>query len=122
MVPGKPNVRARWVAKEYKTQAGPELHAPTPPLEALEVVLSEIATGQRGGKVVALVDVRRAYFDAPVRRKVFVELPPENYQPGDEHMCGLLRCSLYGPRDAAQNWEEELTSTLSSLKLTRGSA
>ena len=37
-------------------------------------------------------------------------------------MRGLLRYSLYGTRDAAQNWEEELAATLSSLKLTRGSA
>ena len=92
------------------------------PLEALKVVLSEIATRTRGGKVVALVGVRGAYFYAPARRRVFVELPPEDYQPGDEHMCGLLRYSLYGTRDAAQNWEEELATTLSSLKLTRGSA
>ena len=47
---------------------------------------------------------------------------PPDYQPGDEHMCGLLRYSLYGTRDAAQNWEEELASTLSGLGLTRGSA
>ena len=107
---------------EYKTHARPELHAPTPPLEALKVVLSEIATGTRRGKVVALVDVRRAYFYAPARGKVMVELPPEDYQPGDKHMCGLLRYGLYGTRDAAQNWEEELATTLSSLKLTRGSA
>ena len=120
--PGKPNVRVRWVANEYKTHARPELYASTPPLEALKVVLSEIATGKRGGKVVDLVDVRRAYFCARARRKVFVELAPEDYQPDDEHMCGLLRYSLYGTRDAAQNWEEELASTLSSLKLTRGSA
>ena len=53
---------------------------------------------------------------------MFVELPPEDYQPGDEHMCGLLRCSLYGTRDAAQNWEEELASTLGDLGLTRGRA
>ena len=56
--PGKPDVRVRWVAKEYKTHARPELHAPTRPLEALKVVLSEIATCTRRGKVVALVDVR----------------------------------------------------------------
>ena len=37
-------------------------------------------------------------------------------------MCGLLHYSLYGTRDAAQNWEEELASTLSDLKLTRGIA
>ena len=45
--PGKLNVRARWVAKEYKTHARPELYASTPPLEALQE-LSEVATGDRG--------------------------------------------------------------------------
>ena len=88
-----------------------------PPLEALKVVLSEIVTGERGGKVVALVDVRRAYFYAPARRRVFVELPHEDYQAGDEHMCGLLQYSVHGTRDAAQNREEELTSTLSDLRV-----
>ena len=120
--PGKPNVRARWVAKEYKAYARPELYASTPPLDALKVVLSEVATGERGGKVAALVDVRRAYFHAPARKRVFVELPPEDYQPSGEHVCGLLQDSLYGTRDAAQNWKEELASTLSDLKLTRASA
>ena len=44
----------------------------------------------------ALVDVRRAYFYAPARRRAFVELPTEDYQAGDKHMCGLLQYSLYG--------------------------
>ena len=73
-------------------------------------MLLELATGTCRGKVGALVDVRRAYFYAPARRRVFVELPPEDYQPGNEHMCGLLRYNLYGTRDVAQNWEEELGS------------
>ena len=88
--PGKPNVRARWVANEYKTHARPELYASSPPLEALKVVLSEVASGKRGGKAVAPVDFRRAYFYAPARWRVFVELPPEDYQAGDEHVYGLL--------------------------------
>ena len=114
-------MRARWVAKEYKTHARPELFASTPPLKALKVVLSEIATGGRGGKVVALVDVRRAYIIRSITKKrVFVELPPEDDQAGDERMCGLLEYSLYGTRDAAQNWEDEHASTLGDLKLTRG--
>ena len=115
-------MRARLVAKEYKTHAPPELYASTPPLEALKVVLSETATGERGGKLVALVDVRRASFYAPARRRAFVELPPEDYQAGDEHTCGLLQYSLHVTRDAAQNREDELASTLSDLKLTRGIA
>ena len=49
-------------------------------------------------------------------------MPPEDYQTGDEHMRGLFQHSLCGTRDAAQNWEEELASTLSDLKLTRGLA
>ena len=53
---------------------------------------------------------------------MFVELPPKDYQAGDEHMCGLLRHVLNGTRDAAQNWEEALAATLSKLKLTRGIA
>ena len=32
---------------------------------------------------------------------VFVELPEEDSEPG---MCGKLRKSMYGTRDAAQNW------------------
>ena len=51
---------------------------------------------------------------------VFVEWPPDDYQAGDEHLCGLLQNSLYGARDAAQNFEEELALTLSDQKLTRG--
>ena len=51
---------------------------------------------------------------------MFVELPPEDYQPGDEHRCGLLQYILYGTRDAAQNWEEELALTLSDLKIVEG--
>ena len=92
--PGTPKVRARWVAKAYKTHARRELYASTPPLEALKVVLSEIATGKRGGKGVALVDLRRAYFFALARRRRFVELPPDDHQAGDEHTCGLLQYKL----------------------------
>ena len=44
-LPRQSNVRARWVAKGYKTYARPDLYASTPPLK---VVLSEIATGERG--------------------------------------------------------------------------
>ena len=55
--PGKPNVRARWVAKVHKSHARPELYASTPPQEATKAVQSEIATDKRGGTLVALVDV-----------------------------------------------------------------
>ena len=71
---------------------------------------------------VGIVDVRRAYFYAAAKRRVFVELPPEDYQPGDENRCGLLKKSLYGTRDAAQNWGDELGATLQDMGLRKGKA
>ena len=66
----------------------------------------------------ALVDVRRAYFYAPSRRRVLVELPPKDYQACAD-CCGT---ALYGTSDAAHNCEEELAATFSKLELTRGIA
>ena len=96
----EPNVRSRWVAKEYRNGVGPDLYAGTPPLEALKLILSSAATGDTANRMVAFIDVRRAYFYAPAKRKVYVELPEEDATPG---MCGLLLVSLYGTRGAAQN-------------------
>ena len=49
-----------------------------------------------------------------------MELPIEDYQPGDEDKCGLLQQSLYGTRDAAANWERELSGFLYTLGFTQG--
>ena len=84
------------------------------------MALSRAATGAGPRTTVAVVDVRRAYFYAPTKREVFVELPPEDWQAGDEEMCGLLRVSLYGTRDAAQNWEEGFARTLEELGFRKG--
>ena len=98
-----PNVRCRWVAKEFNKGPAPGLFAPTPPLEGIKLVLSQAASTGRSDTVVLIVDVRRAYFYAPAERRVFVQLPVEDWVEGDEHMCGLLLQSLYGTRDAAKN-------------------
>ena len=57
-------------------------------------------------------DVKKAYFFAPARREVYVALPWEDCNPGEEDMCGLLLKSLYGTRDAAANWAEAYTRVL----------
>ena len=75
--------------------------------DALKVVLSEIATGTRSQHGEGYLSNCR---------------PKTTSQAMNKHMCGLLPYSLCGTRDAAQNWEEELASTLSDLKLTRGIA
>ena len=39
------------------------------------------------GMNIDFIDVRRAYFHAKARRRVFVKLPEEDYEEG---MCGML--------------------------------
>ena len=66
------------------------------------------------------MDVRRAYFYAPVQRPIYVEIPDEDKQPGDEHKIGRLNVSLYGTRDAAQNWERTYSQFLTDLGFIQG--
>ena len=65
------------------------------------------------------IDVRRAYFHAKSRRTVYVELPKELAEEGK---CGKLEKSMYGTRDAAQNWEVEYSEWLQQVGFTRGKA
>ena len=55
-----PNVRCRWVAKEYRTDDRPELFAPTSPLEVVKLVMSKAASTDDLDMTILIVDVRRA--------------------------------------------------------------
>ena len=115
-----PNYRSRWVATEYKRYNDTELFAATPPLEALRLLLSGGASSGRTDTCFAVVDVRRAYFYAPARRDLYVELPWEDWEAGDEGKCGLLRGSLYGTRDAARNWDEDISRAMKAAGFVKG--
>ena len=114
-----PNYRCRFVAKDIKKDLRPDLYAATPPLEALKVVLAAAA---KGGKGVGLMvnDVKRAYFYAPVVREIYVDLCEEDMNEDEQEMCGKLNYSMYGTRDAAQNWQIEFTKTMLEMGFTRG--
>ena len=59
-------------------------------------------------------DVARAVFEAPMRRDICVELPAEAGE--GEDMVGHLIMSLYGTRDAAANFQEEVRSFMNKNK------
>ena len=115
-----PNYRSRLVAREIKLDKRDDLFAATPPLEAMKHILSSVATGTRGEKIMT-IDVSRAFFRAPVGRQVFVELPAEDCAEGGD-MVGELNYSMYGTRGAAQNWSEECAQTMINIGFTRGKA
>mgnify|MGYP003315960231 CR=1 FL=1 len=86
-----PNYRSRLVAREINTSKRMDLFAATPPLEALKLVLSILTSGNKGEKLM-INDVSRAFFCAPARRQVFVELPDDRLRL--HRLLGLLEPCL----------------------------
>ena len=58
-----PNVRSRWIARQYNTGPRPDFFTATSPLEEVKLVISEVASSGRND-VLKVLDVRRAYFYA----------------------------------------------------------
>ncbi|MDP7559816.1 MAG: reverse transcriptase domain-containing protein, partial [Planctomycetota bacterium] len=113
-----PNYRSRLVAMEFKTDNKPEWYAATPPSECLKLILHKMAMSRKAKIMYA--DVSRAYFYAKASRPVYVTIPEEDREPGDENCCGKLKVSMYGTRDAALNWATEYGDTLKAAGFKQG--
>ena len=83
----RPVVRSRYVAKEFANTKSDDFFSPTPPLEALRLLLSHAASGRSsstGGRKILVVDARKAHLHAFAERNFYVALLPEVRVPG---MC-----------------------------------
>ena len=69
-----------------------------------------------------VMDIKRAFLHAPIKREVYVHLPPEATEGDAEPMVGLLHNSLYGTRDASQNWQHHVSTVLARLGFRAGRA
>ena len=91
-----PNYRSRIVVREVKKQHGAlpghMLFSNMPPLEAVKILCSELATEKRSkkGKDVRLVlyDISREHFYGEAQREIYVTLPPGDEQEG---YCAILK-------------------------------
>ena len=101
--------RSRLVGREIKRDQRFDLFAATPPLESFKMIVSICASNQSQANPYRIMtaDIKRAYFSAKARRPIFIEIPVEDQEEGDEHRVGKLNFSLHGTRDAAQNWQAE---------------
>lgn len=79
-----PQYRSRWVAKDFKRCAHPELCTARPPLR---LMVSIAATGKsfRGcQRNIMINDVARAYDNVPSFVPTFVNICEEDFEEGDE--------------------------------------
>ncbi|MDA8583520.1 hypothetical protein N9L68_04785 [bacterium] len=117
----------RFVGKEFNNDIMEGLFAGTPPLEAFRYLIHEAATVRvaeepMGSKVLMINDVSRAFSEAPATRDICVELPPEDVTDAERRheMVGRLRSILYGTRDAATHWQEEVAKEMIKARFKRG--
>ena len=84
------------------------------------MLISDAATLRKKGeeRVIMVNDVSRAFFEAPARRIICVELPEESRGDGEEEV-GLLQMSLYGTRDAAANFQAEIKKMMEGAGFTQ---
>ena len=98
-----------------------DLSSATPPLESFKILLSKCASA-KGKKRIAVIDIKRAYFYAPAVRPILIEIPEEDKDDNDEGLVGQLMLSLYGTRDASQNWTSTYTKLMLDIGFSRGAA
>ena len=115
------------VGREIKRDKRDDVFAATPPLESLRIVASICASNQNKARkedafVIMAHDVKRAYFYAPVTRPIYINIPQEDFQEGDEHCVGQVNLSLHGTRDAAMNWAHTYTEFLEECGFLKGRA
>ena len=115
----KPDIRSRYVGKEFATGVDASLYAGTPPLEALKLIIGEASNDEQAGMHIMLSDVKRAYFHAAAERELYVEIPREDPDWSPDAI-GKLNLALYGTRDAAKLWQECVAKHLVSIGFVRG--
>ena len=90
------------VGREIAKHKRDDLFAATPPpLESLRFIISKCASNQYhidpdDRYVIMSNDIKRAYFYAPSTRPVYIKIPAEDMEEGDEGRVGVLNLSLYG--------------------------
>ena len=85
------------------------------------MILSMAATQNRE-EILMINDVSRAFFHSKARRDVYVELPAEDRELGDEQRCAKLEYSMYGTCDAAINGHDEYSAQLVDVGFIQGRA
>ena len=120
--PNRPKVRCRIVRRELRSRTNGtllahELFSAMPPWEIFKVLMgllvSDNLPGAEGEELeMAIFDISRAHFMAPMDREACIEIAQEDKLPEDGDAVGLLLRSMYGFRTANANCMRDWQATL----------
>ena len=110
-------LKARLVAQEFASKRidRDSLFAGTPGLNAMRLVISDVASKAGEGYRLLVGDIKSAFLYGWAKRNIFIELPPEDPMSSSGSFVGRLLKAMYGTRDAPQVWADHLGSILCKI-------
>ena len=110
--------RARLVARGFKQVAGVDYFDTFAPVMRYKSLLILLTLAAERDFEVRHLDVPKAFLQATLNEAIFME-QPEGFHNGDKNLVWRLVKSVYGIKQAPNNWNEELNQFLLSIGLAR---
>lgn len=110
--------KARFCAKGYSQEKGidyNETFAPVLKYKSLRIILAIAAIRDLE---LSQMDVETAFLNAEIKEEVYME-QPEGYEKGGENIVCKLNKTLYGTKQAPNEWNHELSDFIVSLGFKR---
>ena len=114
--------KARLVAQGFSQKYGEdydETFAPTVRYSSVRMLLSIAASKQLNVKH---IDIATAFLHGQISEEIYMRQPKGFVKPHEEHLVCKLQKGLYGLRQAARAWNQELHKMLTQLGYKQGNA
>ena len=113
--------KARLVAQGFSQKEGIDYDETFSPVVRFESIRTVIALAAQFGLKLHQMDVKTAFLNGELKEKIYMKQPPGYVVEGKENLVCLLHKSLYGLKQSARCWNEELDSTLKKMKFRQSS-
>ncbi|KAJ2929121.1 hypothetical protein H1R20_g7970, partial [Candolleomyces eurysporus] len=111
--------RARYVAKGFSQIEGIDFKALFSPVVRYESVRFVFALAAIYGWYMTAVDVKTAFLYGKLDEEIYMEQPEGFYHKGQEQKVYRLRRAIYGLKQAARAWWQELEQSVKKMGFVR---
>ena len=113
--------KARLVAQGFSQKEGIDYDETFSPVVRFESIRTVLALAAQFGLSLHQMDVKTAFLNGELKEKIYMKQPPGYVVKGKEELVCLLHKSLYGLKQSARCWNEELDSQLKAMKFRQSS-